>query len=55
VFKNTDEEISLPWSNLNENDNIRIFTVIGMDSITYALAEMSGDVLLYPVTEIEIH
>ena len=55
VFKNTDEEISLPWSDLNENDNIRIFTVIGMDSITYALAEMSGDVLLYPVTEIEIH
>ena len=55
VFKNTDEEISLPWSDLNENDNIRIFTVIGMDSITYALAEMSGDVLLYPFTEIEIH
>ena len=55
VFKNTDEEISLSWSDLNENDNIRIFTVIGMDSITYALAEMSGDVLLYPVTEIEIH
>ncbi|MBG0783815.1 MAG: ECF transporter S component [Anaerolineaceae bacterium] len=55
VFKNTDEEISLPWSYLDENDNIRIFTVIGMDSITYALSEMSGDVLLYPVTEIEIH
>jgi hypothetical protein len=29
--------------------------VIGTDSISYALAEMSGDVLLFPITEIEIH
>ena len=55
VFRNDDEEMSLPWSDLDENDDIRIFTVIGTDSISYALAEMSGDVLLYPITEIEIH
>lgn len=54
-FYNHDVELSLPWSELDGNDDIRIFTVIGTDSISYALAEMSGDVLLFPITEIEIH
>lgn len=54
IFSNATEFMSLPWSNLDGNDDIRIFTVIGTDSISYALAEMSGDVHLYPITEIEI-
>ena len=55
VFSNSDEETTLPWSELDGNDDIRLFTVIGTDSISYALAQMSGDVLLFPVTEIDIH
>ena len=55
VFSNDTEEALLPWTELDENDDIRIFTVIGTDSISYALAEMSGEVLLYPITGIEIH
>lgn len=54
-FHNGDEEVILPWTDLDGNDDIRIFTVIGTDCISYALAEMSGDVLLYAITEIEIH
>ena len=55
IFSNETEQVTLPWSDLNGNDDLRIFTVIGTDSISYALAEMSGDVLLYPISEIEIH
>ena len=53
-FSNQEDGITLSWDELNENDNIRLFTVIGEDSISYALAEMSGDVLLFPVTQIDI-
>lgn len=53
-FSNADDGVTLSWSELNENDNIRLFTVIGEDSISYALAEMSGDAILFPVTEINI-
>jgi energy-coupling factor transport system substrate-specific component len=53
-FSNADDNMTLPWSDLYENDSIRLFTVIGEDSISYALAEMSGNVILFPVTEIDV-
>ncbi len=53
-FSNSDEEITLSWDELDQNDDIRLFTVIGEDSISYALAKMSGDVILFPVTQIDI-
>lgn len=52
---NADERFSLSWSEIDANDDLRIFTVIESDSITFALAKMSGEVHLFPVTEIEIH
>ena len=53
-FSNQNDGVTLSWEELNENDNIRLFTVIGEDSISYALAKMSGDVVLFPVTQIDI-
>ncbi|MBG0786223.1 MAG: hypothetical protein H0S79_14095, partial [Anaerolineaceae bacterium] len=53
-FSNSDEGITLSWDELDQNDDIRLFTVIDEDSISYALAKMSGDVVLYPVTQINI-
>jgi hypothetical protein len=53
-FSNADDNMTLPWSDLYQHDSIRLFTVIGEDSISYALAEMSGNVILFPVTEIDV-
>lgn len=53
-FNNAEDGVSLTWDELNENDAIRLFIVIGEDSISYALAEMSGEVILFPVTHINI-
>jgi ABC-type thiamin/hydroxymethylpyrimidine transport system permease subunit len=55
LFSNEEGTLTLPWGDIDKNDNLRIFTVIGESSISYALAEMSGDVQLYPITQIEIH
>lgn len=55
VFSNDNEDVSFPWTEVDGEDNIRIFTVIESDGVSYALAEMSGDVLLYPLAEIAIH
>jgi len=53
-FSNAEDGVGLTWDELNENDNLRLFTVIGEDSISYALAKMSGDVILFPVTLIDV-
>jgi len=53
-FRSSEGTISLSWSEINGNDNLRLFTVIGEDSISFALAEMSGEVHLFPITGIEI-
>jgi ABC-type thiamin/hydroxymethylpyrimidine transport system permease subunit len=52
-FSNQDDGLTLSWDELDQNDSIRLFTVIGEDSISYALAEMSGDVILFPITRID--
>ncbi|MDY6874306.1 MAG: ECF transporter S component [Chloroflexota bacterium] len=54
LFSNQDNTLSLTWAEIDQNDSLRIFTVIGESSIGYALADMSGDVQLYPLTQIEI-
>jgi hypothetical protein len=45
----------MTWAEINNNDNLRIFTVIEEEDISYALAKMSGEVLLFPIREIGIH
>ncbi len=54
LFRNQDEEIEIDWKELDGQDDIRIFTVIQEEGITFALANMSGEVILFPVTELEI-
>lgn len=53
-FSSAEETISLEWTEIDGNDNLRLFTVIEDDGISFALAEMSGKVHLFPVTGIEI-
>ena len=55
VFSNDTQTESLPWSDLADNDQIRIFTVIEEAGLSFALGDMSGHVLLFPLTQIDIH
>ncbi len=55
TFSNDEKTLTLPWAEINQNDALRIFTVVGESSISYALAKMSGEVQLYPVTQITLH
>jgi len=54
VFRSTTEEMTFAWSEIQDQDDLRIFTVIEQEGISFALAEMSGDVQMYPLTELEI-
>ncbi len=49
------ESISYTWSEIDGDDNLRLFTVIEDDGISFALAEMSGEVHLFPVMEVKIN
>lgn len=49
-----EKTITYIWSDINGKDSLRIFTVIGEDRVSFALAEMSGEVYLYPITELKI-
>lgn len=50
-----DESATFDWADIEGNDSLRLFTVIGEDSFSFALAEMSGDVHLFPVIELKIN
>jgi len=52
--RSSDEALTLTWDEIGANDDLRLFTVIEEDAISFTLAEMSGEVLMYPVDEIEI-
>jgi len=54
LFYNLDSSLTLNWNEIENNDSLRIFTVIESDSISYALADMSGEVYLFPTTKIEL-
>lgn len=54
TVKSEDGSVSYPWHEVNEDDNLRIFTAIGEDGYQYALAEMSGEVQLFPLSSIEV-
>jgi len=54
VFSSPEETLKMTWAEINNDDNIRIFTVIEEEDISFALAKMSGEVLLFPVREIGI-
>ena len=54
IFRSNGDEITLTWSEIQNNDDLRIFSVIEPSGISFVLAEISGDVLLFPLTEMEI-
>jgi hypothetical protein len=49
-----DGPIELPLSEILADDDVRLFTVIGDESIIFALARMDGTVLAPGVTRIEV-
>jgi len=46
--------VSLPLAELVDDDGIRLFTVIGEEDVTFAVARMNGQVLAAPVTRIVV-
>jgi len=54
-FSSPTEKRTMNWSEINENDDLRVFTVIEEDKISYALAKMNGEVLLFPLDEIRVN
>lgn len=51
----SESDILFSWSEIKENDRIRIFTIISGEDYSFVLATMSGEVLLYPLERIEIN
>jgi len=54
TFKSENETLEMNWSEIESNDDLRIFSVIEENGIAYTLAEMSGEVHIYPLTEIVV-
>jgi energy-coupling factor transport system substrate-specific component len=48
------EPLSLSLADLLADDDLRLFTVIGQEDVTFALARMDGEVLAAQVTGIEV-
>jgi len=49
-----DGPVQLPLADVLADDDVRVFTVIGEDNVTFALARVSGEVLAYPIESIEV-
>ena len=43
-----------PWTEIKDDDHLRIFTVIEETGISFALGTMSGELNLYPLVAIEV-
>lgn len=54
VFSGDSGQLAIPWTEIFDNDNLRIFTVIKADGIEFALATMSGEMRLFPLRSIEV-
>lgn len=54
LFKSESESLELSWSAIQGDDDLRIFSIIEENGIAYTLAEMSGEVRIYPLSEIVI-
>jgi ABC-type thiamin/hydroxymethylpyrimidine transport system permease subunit len=56
VLVNTkDETVTLKLTDVLADDELRLFTLIGEEDVTFVLARMTGEVLANPVTGIEVH
>ncbi len=54
LFKSEIESLELSWTAIQGDDDLRIFSIIEENGIAYTLAEMSGAVIIYPLSEIVI-
>ena len=54
IFMSEGESTEMSWSEIQGNDDLRIFSIIEENGIAFTLAKMSGAVLVYPLTEIII-
>jgi hypothetical protein len=54
VVRAGEDPVSLPLSEVLADDDLRLFTIIGDEDVSFALARMSGEVLAYPVTGIDV-
>lgn len=54
VFKSNEETQTYIWSSIKDDDNFRIFSAIKGEGLTFVLADMSGEVYLSEIIEIEI-
>lgn len=54
IFQSDADSIDMNWSEIGGVDNLRVFIIIENEGIAFTLAEMSGQVKLYPLTEIVI-
>jgi len=48
------ETVSLPLADVLDDDDLRLFTVIGESDVTFALARMQGQVLAAQAVRIEV-
>jgi hypothetical protein len=56
IFKSEEsQDLTIDWETIKQNNDIRLFILIEDESISYVLAEMSGDILIYPISSIEIN
>jgi len=56
LFKSEEgQNLTLDWEKINQNNDIRLFILLEDEGIRYVLAEMSGDILLNPVSTIDIN
>jgi DMSO/TMAO reductase YedYZ molybdopterin-dependent catalytic subunit/ABC-type thiamin/hydroxymethylpyrimidine transport system permease subunit len=55
VLYTSGEPISIPLNEVLRDDAMRIFTVIGTDRITFAVAQIDGTVIAPQVTRIEVN
>jgi energy-coupling factor transport system substrate-specific component len=54
ILHTTGEPVSLALSDVLGDDKTRLFTIIGADNLTFAVAQMDGTVIALQVTRIEV-
>ncbi len=54
IVHTADSSITLPLDEVLQDDDIRIFTIIGEEDVTFAVATLQGDVLASRVTRLDV-
>jgi hypothetical protein len=54
VLHTSGEPVRLPLDEVMADKDIRLFTAFHGENVSFAVARMSGEVLAYPVTRVEV-